>query len=205
MKFLNKFIKTSVDFEGYNSLLIHSLVGCNFKCYQCHNYEELVSKKHTNFYTEKDIVSKLKLNGFMFDAIILSGGEFLINDIEVIKSFLFDIKKVFNGKIIINTNGSFPEKISLLIIMDLVDGFHMDIKFNIWDENDKYKIKVINSNIDNNKLIKSFEIISKYNKGFSEFRTIEYPFIESDYFLKIKNKCESEKIKWKLNKFINLT
>jgi pyruvate-formate lyase-activating enzyme len=200
MKFLKKIIKTSVDFKGYNSLLIHSLVGCNFECYGCHNYNELVLKKHDDFQDDKDIIKKIKLSGGLSDAIIFSGGEFLMNPLNDLVEFLTKVRSVFDGLIIINTNGSYPEKIKKIIELDLADGFHMDIKFNIWDKNNN-KLEITNTNINEDLLLKSFQLIKNNDKGYSEFRTVDYPILSKEEKEKIKNKTEIHNVKWSLNDF----
>ena len=202
MKFLKKIIRTSVDLKGYNSILIHSLVGCNLKCYGCHNYDELVLKNHTEFLTSDEIINKIELNKETFDSIIISGGEFLINDIEKIIDFLFKIRSFFNGIIIINTNGTFPEKVKKIINLNLVNGFHMDLKFNIWDDNSFIEKSITNCNIGIEVYQNSFYQIKNNNVGFSEFRTIKYPIIKDDYFKKIEEKCKDENVVWNLNNFL---
>ena len=203
MKFLNKTIKTTVDFEGHTSLLIHNLIGCDLNCFGCHNRKELLSKQHDIFYTDEDIIDRVKLNGFMFDAIILSGGEFLLNPIEDIEDFLMKIKNIFKGIIIINTNGTSPDKIEFLSRNNLVDGFHMDIKFNIWKETDSTLIsKILGVKVEKCIIQDSFNRVVKYNKGYSEFRTVKYPFLKDEYFEYIKLKCIENGVKWKLNTFI---
>ena len=204
MRFLKKIIKTSVDFSGHTSALVHSLIGCNLKCYKCHNYKDLVAKQHKKYYSDTDIIEKMKLNGFLFDAIIFSGGEFLLENIEDIKGFLTKLRVVFEGKIIINTNGTFPEKILILAKSDLVDGFHMDIKFDFWNEIDTdVAVKTIGRVVSPIALRNSFNTIKQFDKGNSEFRTVKYPFLSEEYFKGIEKKCELEGVKWVLNGFVD--
>jgi len=205
MKFLKKIIKTSVDLKGYNSILIHSLVGCNLRCYKCHNYKELVEKTPVDYYTSEDILKKIKKSNNLFDALIISGGEFLIEDLSDIIEFLNKIREIFNGKIIINTNGTYPEKIKKIIELNLVDGFHMDIKFNIWGELDETVDKIIGVKSNNElkyKLLMSFNIIKNSNLCNSQFRTVKYPFINEEYFSSMYTNLKE--VKWSINPFYEI-
>ena len=205
MKFYTQFIRSFRDLPGYHSLLIHSLVGCNFSCFSCHNYEELVLKKDLQqFYSPEDIVSHLKQNGYFFDALIFSGGEFLLENSDEIIAFLSEVKSVFKGVIIINTNGSFPEKIKLLIGSNLVDGFHVDLKLpyhllDIKDDLDIYK-RVLGINPTESfieKLISSIEIVIQHNSPYSKIRTVKYPILSDEFFI------ENQKFIAKLNQKYN--
>jgi len=205
MKFLSKMIKTNVDFKGFNSLLIHSLVGCNLKCFGCHNYEELVKSKHETFYDDEDVLSRIKSNGFLFDAIIFSGGEFLMNDLDKMIEFLSRVRDVFKGKIIINTNGCYPLKIKKLSELRLVDGFHMDLKFYIWETPSEQDVKVVGMGISKHTrecMVESFDELKLSNLNHNEFRTVKYPFLEEEFFRKIQYKCEKENVIWRVNPFL---
>jgi len=200
IRFLPKYIKTEVDFEGKTSLLLHTF-GCNFKCWKCHNYEELgIIKKNTQYYTKDMILNKIKQDGFFFDAIILSGGEFLLNNIAEILQLLKEIHKIFDGLIMINTNGSFPKKIKKVIEQDFIDGFFMDIKFNIFDKQSNQDIIGIEQEQRDN-ILESFYAIKGYK--LSEFRTVKYPIYDDLYFNKIEERMIENKVIWKLNYFID--
>jgi len=122
LKFYPKFLASHTDLPGQHALILHTISGgCNLHCYHCHNYQELIVTKHDNYYTTDIIMQYLGLNEYLFDAIILSGGEFLNNSLPDIEEFLLMLK-TFHKKIIINTNGILYDKIQYCMQRNLVDG-----------------------------------------------------------------------------------
>lgn len=200
MRFLNSLIKTVHDIEGENSLLIHGLVGCNLDCFSCHNRKELIEKKHEDFISEYKLLEIISDNGYFFDNIIFSGGEILIEH-EELKNIILEIKNIYYGNIIIYTNGTIPNGVESLI--DLVDGFHMDLKYNIQDY-DIFNICGVKTNISDIK--KSLDIIYYKNKGLSKIRTVKYPQYDEEYLKKIKDfmLVNYPNIKYEQNEFYNV-
>jgi len=126
MLFSKNIIRSFVDLPNHTSLIINT-IGCNLHCYKCFNYKALVSDvNETETCDKMYILSQVKQNGYLSDAIILSGGEFLLNKSSDIAVFLEDLKAYYDGLIIVNTNGCFPEKMRK--IRHLIDGFHTDMK-----------------------------------------------------------------------------
>lgn len=175
MKFLKSLNKTLHDIKGENSLLVHGLVGCNLNCFSCHNKEELICKKHEDFISEDDLLKTIESNGYFFDNIIFSGGEITL-EYKNLKSLIIKIKEIYDGKIIIYTNGTIPKAITEL--SDIVDGFHMDLKYNI-NNDDTFNICGVNT--DSNDIRRSLDIIYSVNKGFSQIRTVKYPQYDDEY------------------------
>ncbi len=189
MKFYKNIIRTFNDLPNHSSLLIHSLIGCNLKCFGCHNYSEIVAKKHPNYYTEAEILKQIAQNGFMFDAVIFSGGEFLIEDLKSLERFLNNLRELFSGHIIINTNGTYPEKIEYLLNHKLVSGFHIDMKlpYHLLDpikDQDIYQAILgvrLNKRLQE-KILTSIEIVVKDNSPYSQIRTVKYPLLTNEFF-----------------------
>lgn len=216
IKFYKNIIRSYIDLSDHISMLIHSISsGCNLKCFECFNYNDLIKNPPSEYYTEEDIYNIIKRQGFMFDAIILSGGEFLLENIENIIEFLNNIRYIYDGKIVIYTNGTNPEKVKTLLNKKLVDGFHVDMKlpFHLLDiEQDKeifYKILGIQPSkkiID--KMLKTIEIVIKDNSPYSQIRTVRYPILTDDFFNEIKlyiddlKRKYNSQIQYKLNDFI---
>ncbi len=196
MKFYKNLIRSFNDLHGHHALLIHTLTGCNFHCYGCHNYEELVLNKDTQpYYYEDDIIEHIQFNGYFFDAIILSGGEFLLESLDQIIPFLFKVKSIFKGIIIINTNGTFPDKIKVLLDRNLVDGIHLDMKLpyhllhlNNKDDQEVYKsvLGFIPTKLLVDRLITSVHLVIEHNSPYSQIRTVQYPILSMDFFNEIK-------------------
>lgn len=207
MRFYKNFIRSFRDLPNHHSLLIHSLAGCNFKCIGCHNYKELIENKDTqDYFEDSDIIDQLKLNGYLFDAIIFSGGEFLLEDLDSISQLLRDVRRFFNGIIIINTNGAFPNKIAHYLNEQLVDGFHIDMKLpyhllSVEEDKDIYQtilgIKPTQDFIE--KLLLSIEFTIKNNSPYSQVRTVKYPMLSQEYFTEIEKYISKLRRKYSSN------
>lgn len=203
IRFSKNIIRSFRDMPDKTSLIIHS-IGCNFKCYQCFNYETLVHNPQ-DICNEQYILDQIKLNGYLADAIIISGGEFLLNDINDIVLFLIRIKNIFDGLIIINTNGTSPDKIQQLSEYHYIDGFHTDMKLpyhllNL-DQDSELIIEVIGKDLsvkDIENILQSLEYTIKYDKGYSQIRSVEYPFLHPSVFK--ENQIYVDKLNAKYNK-----
>ena len=110
------FQKTSLlDYPGNISSIIWT-VGCNFRCPFCYNKDIVLGK--TGTVPEEEILAFLKKRKGMLEALVVTGGEPLMQD--DIADFLEKVKKL--GYLVkIDTNGMFPEKLEELINKKLVD------------------------------------------------------------------------------------
>ena len=210
MHFNSNLVKTHKDLPGHTSLLIHSTIGCNLNCLGCLN-RDIVSNKH-NSINELELLNKIRLNGFLFDAIILSGNEFLMSPLENIISFLNQLKQVFSGAIIINTNGAYPDKI--IAINSLIDGFHIDFKihpdFDI--EKKEYILGITSISIERyeRNMLRSIDFIIKKDKPLSRIRTVHYPVLDDydisllkEYIYILKQDYDSN-VPYDINEFFEL-
>ena len=206
IKYYNKFITSVSEINNSPTLLIHSLCGCNLKCYNCINYDELIIKKHKNYHNINQVIELLKLNAFLYEYIVISGGEYLINDVEEILSDIKQIKNIINSPLIIYTNGTFPLKIQKILQWNIVDGIHTDMKLPyqyLKHEIDKDIIfKTLGVNI-SRKIIKnmllSLQYTVKFDKGLNQIRSVKYPFLDNDVFEDNKKYIEELNIKYKKN------
>ena len=202
IKYYNKIISSISEVNKSPTLLVHSLCGCNLKCYNCFNYEDIVLKKHKNIYTIHNIVEFLKLNSYMYEYLVISGGEFLINNLSDIENDLYSIREASEIKIILYTNGLFPAKLQYLLALKLIDGVHTDMKLPFHYINpctDKEIIlKTLGKNINRsniNDILKSIVFTVYYDNGLNQIRSVRYPFLESSVFednLKYINKLNVE-------------
>ena len=208
MRFSKNIIRSFVDLPGKTSMIIYS-IGCNLNCYECFVYEALITHPQ-NIITEEEIFEHIKKNGFLFDSLIISGGEFLINDMQDIVPFLSSIRAIFDGLMIINTNGTYPEKVETLLKNKLIDGIHLDLKLPpvpIVEQEVIEAIYGVNINLDS--VLKTAQEICKNNSPYSQFRTVQYPILGTEYFdltnqlVDIWNKTYNSNIKWYLNPFID--
>lgn len=121
---------TMLDYPG-KLACIAFLPGCNFRCGYCHNSEFVLPKKikriRKSFIDQKVFFKFLEKRRGRLDAVVISGGEptihsGLVEFIKKIKSFSFLVK--------LDTNGSNPDLIDLLIQDNYIDFIALDIKGN---------------------------------------------------------------------------
>ena len=144
--------------------------GCNFHCPFCYNTELVEHPQKLDTILKKDILLKLEKQKPFLDGICLSGGEPTIyEDLpELLKTF-----KDLQLKIKLDTNGSFPAMLELLIKENLVDYIAMDIKTTLCPSEYSKAIGVRHENIIK-KIKKSIQLIM--NAGIEyEFRTTVIP------------------------------
>jgi len=136
--------------------------GCNFRCPYCHNPELVKAKLFRPCLSETDIFAFLEKRQGKLDAVSITGGEPTIQPDLV--AFIKCIRKI--GYLIkIDTNGSHPDVLEILINQRLLDYVAMDVKAPL----EKYR-KVAKSKVDKDKIKQSIEIIINSDLGY-EFRT----------------------------------
>jgi pyruvate formate lyase activating enzyme len=113
------------DFPGKVSAVVFTQ-GCNFRCRFCHN-GFLIPHDIPNdlLIPEKVFFKFLKRRRNQLDAVVVSGGEPTIQ--PDLSTFLYRIKSL--GFLVkLDTNGSKPDVLKMLLKKDLVDYIAMDIK-----------------------------------------------------------------------------
>lgn len=114
---------TLLDYPGKLACTVFT-IGCNFRCPFCHNASLVLSEEGGQM-SEEEVLSFLKKRQGVLDGVCITGGEpCLQNDLEdfikKVRSFGFSVK--------LDTNGSFPQKLSSLLEKGLLDYVAMDIK-----------------------------------------------------------------------------
>ncbi|MBY7142445.1 4Fe-4S cluster-binding domain-containing protein [Virgibacillus sp. NKC19-3] len=216
MKLYNTFIRTFTDLPNHTTLLIHSLSGCPLHCFGCHNYDEIVANTPKTYKTPDDLYDYLEKSGFLFDAIMFSGGEFLINPFDDVRDLLQEVRARFDGKLIVTTCGMYYQKLDTLYEENLVDGVHIDMKlpYHMLDVKDDAQIyKDIMGITPNQKLvaqlIASVDTVIKHNTIFDQVRTVRYPLLDEAFFTAIRQFVEERKahhnsiVPYFLNEFVS--
>jgi pyruvate formate lyase activating enzyme len=152
---------TMIDYPEKLSAVVFTQ-GCNFRCPYCHNPELVHPHLFTKLIPEKIIFDFLQTRTGKLDAVVVTGGEpTLHNDLIL---FLSQIKEM--GLLVkLDTNGTNPAMLNLLLTHRLVDFIAMDIKAPLA----KYQM-LTRSNIDVLPIMESIELIKKA-KIKHEFRT----------------------------------
>jgi pyruvate formate lyase activating enzyme len=117
------FRKTSLlDYPGEIASVVFT-GGCNLRCRFCHN-SDLAYNEGVNIPVE-EIITTLKKRKKIIDAVVISGGEPLIQ--QDIFEFI-SILKTEEFKIKLDTNGCSPEPLINILDASLVDYVAIDIK-----------------------------------------------------------------------------
>lgn len=193
--FYPNFVRTFTDLPGRTSLLVHAWNGCNLRCMDCHNYPTLIAAPPTGALTARQAVDRIAKTGSMFDAVLLSGGEFLVASLLAIRQFLTELRACYEGEIIVFTNGTFPDKLSHLIDQGLIDGVHLDLKLPfhcLEQEQDgpalfRTVLGIPYSQSICARAIRSSHIVVRHNAPASQIRTVCYPPLASRHFAAIQS------------------
>src|SRR3989344_5028215 len=113
---------TLIDYPGKIACIIF-LGGCNFKCGYCYNSDVVFNK--TSSISEEEVFSFLETRKKYIDGVCITGGEPTIH-----KELFGFIKKIkaLGYKVKLDTNGTNPNTVELLINNNLIDYIAMDIK-----------------------------------------------------------------------------
>lgn len=164
---------TLLDFPGKTACTVFT-PGCNFRCGYCHNSEfvlpEKLAKIAHSFIPEEVFFNFLETRRGLLDGVCITGGEptihkDLINFIKEIKRRSFKVK--------LDTNGTNPEMLELLLQNNLLDYVAMDIKASP----DKY-VDVIGVDIDVELINHSKDLLMNSDID-HEFRTTALPYIHT--------------------------
>ena len=144
--------------------------GCNFRCSFCYNVDLVINSKQFSEIPERDILNFLLERKDFIDGICLTGGE---PTIYADLSQLLSKIKNYNLKIKLDTNGSNPDRLAIIIERELIDFVAMDIKSCLQSEEYKKVSGITDEKIITN-IKKSIDIIKNSEIDY-EFRTTVVP------------------------------
>ena len=137
--------------------------GCNMRCPFCHNALLVTRLSESETISEDELMSFLSKRQGILDGVCITGGEPLLqNDLE---DFIVKIRSL-GFKIKLDTNGTFPDKLSILLNKGLIDYVAMDIK----NSPEKYPLTVGQLDFDVIPVLESASILMKGSVPY-EFRT----------------------------------
>ncbi|MFA5421755.1 MAG: radical SAM protein [Bacilli bacterium] len=215
IRYYNNLLLTLSEIPGHPALLVHALTGCSFHCFHCFNYEELIKKNHERAYDIRDVIKYIVRQSDLFEYIIFSGGEFLNAPLENLIADLSAVKEVADKPIIIYTNGTNCAKMKALNDINLVAGFHIDMKlpYHLLSADDfdlaelTLGIKVSDCKLFKN-LIKALDYVVQSDHGYSKVRSVKYPFLsesafeENRLFIASLNEKYQKAVPYEVNDFI---
>ena len=181
-----------IDYPGKLSAIIFTQQ-CNFRCPYCHNPELVKKELFTKPLAEEEIFKFLKSRINKLDAVCITGGEPTLH--PDLPRFISQIKEL--GFLVkLDTNGTNPAMVKLLIEKNLVDYFAMDIKAPL----DEYK-KVVRTEINVEAIKKSIDLITNSNRDY-EFRTTLISTLHSEEDVRKIAKSLGKAKKYYLQKFV---
>ena len=113
---------SSVEFHGNMSLVIF-MSKCPLTCRYCHNVELL--EDNTEWSLEK-VKSEIDSSADFLDAVVISGGEPLVQTDDVIE--ILKYVRQIGLKTKLDTSGIYPAKIKELLDLNLLDFVSLDVK-----------------------------------------------------------------------------
>ncbi len=157
---------SSVEFHGNMSLVIF-MSKCPLACRYCHNVELLEDNTQKSF---EEIKGEIDSACDFIDAVVISGGEPLVQSKEVIEILKYVCKIGLKTKL--DTSGIYPDKLEDILKENLLDFISLDVKAPF----EKYK-KITGANI-GSQVHKSMNLINKYGVSL-EARTTYVPTLHT--------------------------
>jgi len=162
-----------LDWPGKTCAILF-LNHCNFRCPYCHNAELATGIESQNIQPYY-IVSRLHERREWIDGIVISGGEPLLN--RDLPEFCRTLKAHLDIGIKLDTNGSNPHLLKILLRENLIDRISMDIKAPLEDE---AYTRVSRANISVSAIEESINLIVDSINVSHEFRTTVCPSLLSE-------------------------
>jgi pyruvate formate lyase activating enzyme len=181
------FVKQSlIDYPGKIAAIVFTQ-GCNFRCGYCHNPALVLPGLFQNCpeHLPDNILNYLKERKGWLDGVVVTGGEPTIhNDLP---QFLKEIKSL--GYFVkLDTNGSNPSMLELIVDQKLVDYIAMDIKTIITPAGYSQIIGIPASNALINNINASIALIKQSRLQY-EFRTTHIPGHHTPEMFKLIASC----------------
>ena len=113
---------SSVEFHGNMSLVLF-MSKCPLACRYCHNVELLEDNTEKSL---EDIIQEIDSSADFLDAIVISGGEPLVQTDAVIEILTY-VRQI-GLKTKLDTSGIYPEKLKEILDLNLLDHVSLDVK-----------------------------------------------------------------------------
>lgn len=190
---LGGLIKTTLlDFPDTVACTVFT-VGCNFRCGYCHNPELVeAEKKLYQTIAEESFWQFLEKRKNQLEGVCITGGEPCLH-----ADLMLFIKKIksLGLKVKLDTNGSKPEILDLLLEQHLLDYVAMDIKGPLED----YP-HITGTNLDTQTLVTSISLIKKKAPQY-EFRSTIMPKLHNQNSIHAMGKLIQGARVWVLQNF----
>ncbi|MBE6677621.1 MAG: anaerobic ribonucleoside-triphosphate reductase activating protein [Ruminococcaceae bacterium] len=151
---------TLLDFPGHTACTVFT-GGCNLRCPFCHNAS--LVKGGAEKLAEGELWGFLKKRAGLLDGVCISGGEPLLQ--QDIGDFIAELKKL-GYKVKLDTNGTLPQHLVVLLEKGLLDYVAMDLK----NSPELYPKTVGKADFDFESVAESMELL-RTNRVPYEYRT----------------------------------
>ncbi len=168
---------TLLDFPGKVACTLFT-AGCDFRCPFCHNASLVYRDDKLDTFTEEEIFSFLRKRQGVLEGVAITGGEPMLN--SGLPEFMKKVREL-GYAIKLDTNGSYPDRLSNVIESGLVDKVAMDIK----NSKEKYGITVGIPDYDIKPIEESVDILLNSEIDYEFRTTVTADFHEIDDFEKI--------------------
>ena len=151
-----------VDYDGFVAATVFT-GSCNFKCGFCHNSALVLDYKTLPPIPESEILAYLKKRKGILEGLCITGGEPTLN--PDLPDFIKKVKDI-GYSVKVDTNGTNPEMVKLLVKEGLADYFAVDIK----NDRAHYAEIIGFKTFDTQKIEQTVEFLLSGKVGY-EFRT----------------------------------
>lgn len=151
-----------VDYDGFVAATVFT-AKCNFRCGFCHNAALVLDYNNISEIPENEILSYLKKRKGILEGLCITGGEPTLN--ADLPEFIKKVKDI-GYSVKVDTNGTNPDMVKLLVREKLADYFAVDIK----NDKDNYAEIIGFNTFDTSKVEKTVEFLLS-GKTRYEFRT----------------------------------
>ncbi|MGE4560863.1 MAG: anaerobic ribonucleoside-triphosphate reductase activating protein, partial [Desulfobulbus sp.] len=149
-----------IDYPGKVAAVVF-FQGCNFHCPYCHN-AQLIPRNRAGVYSPQEVLARLRQRAGKLAGVVLSGGEPTLQ--RALPAFCSELKRL-DYAVKLDTNGSNPDLLNVLLANKLVDYVAMDLKAP-W----KRYPDLAGTEIDSDALCRSLHLIGSSGIG-HHFRT----------------------------------
>jgi len=188
------FIPTSLlDWDGKIVSVLY-LPGCNFRCPFCHNSELVLHPENIEPVSWDFVEGHLESNRDFLDGVCITGGEPTLH--RGLPAAIRKIKAMDLG-VKLDTNGTNPSMLSILLKEKIVDSVSMDVKAPL---DDKYH-DAAGTRVDLKKVKRSINMLLKSDIDY-EFRTTVLPYFHEAKDIEIIAQSIEGAKKYALQQFV---
>ena len=120
--FVGGSVISTVEFHGNMSLVIF-MSKCPLACRYCHNVELLDDTTEKSL---EEVKQEIDFSADFLDAVVISGGEPLMQTDEIIE--IFSYVRQIGLKTKLDTSGIYPEKLKKILDLNILDYVSLDVK-----------------------------------------------------------------------------